>query len=151
MGTISTETLPGHRNEGESVTGSLVLFGCEQRLGHTGRSLERATVRDGYALRLVLLPCSSALEPAIVLRAFEEGADAVGVLACQNELCRQGDGSQRAERRMARAAAILGNVGLGTSRILFQKDAPGQGINEALEALIEVARAAGPSPLRKRP
>ncbi|MCL4370236.1 MAG: hydrogenase iron-sulfur subunit [Chloroflexi bacterium] len=130
---------------------SLVLFGCEQRLDSDLRSLERAAAAGGYALRLVTLPCSSSLEPAIVLRAFEGGADAVGVLACRPEFCRQGDGSRRAERRMARAARMLEDIGLGAGRILFQKGEPGQGTGEALTSLLEAARAAGPSPLRKGP
>jgi coenzyme F420-reducing hydrogenase delta subunit len=113
--------------------------------------LEAMAARSGYLLRLVPMPCSSALEPAIVLRAFEAGADAVMVLACRPEYCRLGDGSSRAARRMARASRILSEAGIGEGRIIFAGGLPGEGDRDGLNTLIEAAGTAGPSPLRKKP
>ncbi len=139
-------------NTGEGrVPGRLVLFACEQRLGIEGRYLEQAAATGGFALRVLRLPCSSALEPAMVLRAFEGDAEAVGVLACRPEACRLGDGSRRAARRMTRTSKILAEIGLGDGRLLFRDGEPGQGAQATLDELMEAARAAGPSPLQRRP
>lgn len=138
------------KNNDPDARGKLVLFACEKRIGGDARSLERSAEAAGFALRVIPLPCSSALEPAIVLRAFEEGADAVEVLACQPDACRLGDGSRRAASRMARADRTLAEAGLGGSRILFRQGEPDAAQAE-LDELIEAAWAAGPSPLREKP
>jgi coenzyme F420-reducing hydrogenase delta subunit len=129
----------------------LVMFACLQRLAETPRSLEQTAARSGYGLRVVPMPCSSALEPAIVLRAFEAGADAVALLACLPEYCRLGDGSARASRRMARASRMLTEAGVGAGRILFLDGEPGRGDTEGLDQLIEAAQKAGPNPLTSKP
>ncbi len=145
MSTHGKDTIP------QVEPGRLVLFACQQRLGNAVASLERAARDAGFALRMVPLPCSSALEPAIVLRAFEEGADAVQVLACAPEACQTGDGSRRAALRMARAGRILADAGMGEGRVLFSSGQPGQGPEADLTELIEAARAAGSNLLRKKP
>ncbi|MBI2906395.1 MAG: hydrogenase iron-sulfur subunit [Chloroflexi bacterium] len=134
---------------GQSNSARLVLFACEQRIESDAQALEELALAAGYVLRVVPLPCSSALEPAIVLRAFEEGVDAIEVLACRPEICRLGDGSRRAARRMSRTNVILAATGIGANRLLFRDGEGSQGAAAALAELIETARVAGPSPLRK--
>ncbi len=87
----------------------------------------------------------------MVLRAFEDGADAIQVLACSPSVCRLGDGSRRAAKRMARAGQTLTAVGMGNSRVLFKAGDPVMDTAAALAELIAAADAAGPNPLRKKP
>jgi len=129
----------------------LVLFACQHCLEEESGPLQQTAKDSGFALQLVSLPCSSALEPAIVLRAFENGADAVEVLACRFEDCHLGNGSRRASKRIARAKQTIEDSGLGGARLVFQHREPGRGATDAIADLIAAARSAGPSPLRKKP
>ncbi len=134
-----------------SPRAKLVLFACQHCLAGENGTLRQTAKESGFALQLVSLPCSSALEPAIVLRAFENGADAVEVLACRFENCHLGNGSRRASKRVARAKQTVQEAGLGGGRLVLQHQEPGRGAGEALADLIAAARSAGPSPLRKKP
>jgi hypothetical protein len=56
-----------------------------------------------------------------MLRAFEAGADLVGIVACARDNCHYLEGSARAARRSAFVGALLEEIGLGAGRLmLFQ-------------------------------
>lgn len=71
----------------------------------------------GDAVR-VPIPCASRLDVVHVLRAVEQGARRVLVVACPAGNCRSMVGPDEAERRLHRAAALLREAGSHAQCIL---------------------------------
>ena len=103
-------------------------------------------------LKVVRLPCAGKLDLLYVLRAFEEGADGVMVVACPLGNCHHVQGNRRAKARLERAQNLLEKIGIGGERIHLVLVSGGQGGRVALEARqhVERVRALGPNPLRGR-
>jgi F420-non-reducing hydrogenase iron-sulfur subunit len=95
----------------------VVLFGCR----HTGTPV----LGDGKAMEMAglggceyrELTCLGALDPLMVLRALDEGADAVVVVGCYVGRCRHLTGSQRAMRALDHVGKVLEEVGVDSDRI----------------------------------
>lgn len=94
-----------------------MVFGCK----HTGTPvlgdgsvLARAGL-DGAEYRE--LTCLGALDPLMVLRALDEGADAVVAVGCYVGRCRHLTGSQRAMRALDHVGKVLEEVGVDSDRI----------------------------------
>jgi len=102
-------------------------------------------------IRSVRLPCSSMVKDVYLLRAYEDGADAVVVLTCPEGECRYIDGNIRAGKRVKRLQALLDEIGLGGQRLsLFSispndDDAIGQIIRKTAADLVDL----GPNPAMK--
>jgi hypothetical protein len=54
-----------------------------------------------------------------VLKVFETGADAVCVVACEDDNCHTLQGSRRCERRLDYVRGLLEQVGMASERLLF--------------------------------
>jgi coenzyme F420-reducing hydrogenase delta subunit len=67
----------------------------------------------------VNLGCSARLQPEHLLKAFEEGYDAVCVIACSEDNCHCLEGSKRAHRRVDYVRGLLDEMGLGRNRLLL--------------------------------
>ena len=95
-----------------------VVFGCR----HTATPLlQEATGREA---RMALpsfeykeLTCLGALDPLMVLRALDEGADRVVAVGCLEGRCRHITGSQRAQRAMDHVGDVLEDVGIDRDRV----------------------------------
>jgi F420-non-reducing hydrogenase iron-sulfur subunit len=103
-------------------------------------------------VKVIKLPCTGKMDTIYMLRAFEEGADAVMVVACQKGNCHHMEGNLRAEKRVGRAKELLNRVGLGGERvdIFFVTGSQGASFAEAVQTMTERARKLGPNPLKKR-
>ena len=82
------------------------------------------------------------------MRAFESGSDGVMVLVCPEDVCRYGEGSIRAKKRVEWVRGILDEIGLNGNRLFFHRmtisdeDAIDRIIRDAGSALAEI----GPNP-----
>ncbi|MDR3592108.1 MAG: hydrogenase iron-sulfur subunit [Negativicutes bacterium] len=72
-------------------------------------------------LELVELPCAGRIDARMLLRAFEQGADAVFVVGCPTHECLNLQGSARAEKRIGRVKALLDDIGLGHERLMLYR------------------------------
>jgi coenzyme F420-reducing hydrogenase delta subunit len=66
-----------------------------------------------------LVSCTGRLQPEHVLKAFEAGAGAVCMVACQEDDCHYLEGSKRCARRAAFLRSILDQIGLGGERLML--------------------------------
>ena len=101
-----------------------VVFGCKQS---AGVAREELLARGGALpteVEWVELPCSGALDELHLLRALEDGAERVVVLACYEGACRSLDGDRRAAARVEAVRALLIEIGLDVERIAFRQVAP---------------------------
>jgi coenzyme F420-reducing hydrogenase delta subunit len=72
-----------------------------------------------WPVRQTLVSCTGRLQPEHVLKAFETGAEAVCVIACQDDNCHHLEGSKRCARRAAFLRSLLAEIGLGGERLML--------------------------------
>jgi len=103
-------------------------------------------------VKVVKLPCTGKTDVLYILKAFEQGADAVMVVACAKGTCHHLEGNLRAEKRVGRAKKILDEVGLDGKRveIFFVTGSQGYSFAAAVEEMTGRVRSLGANPLKNR-
>lgn len=110
------------------------------------------SMRLEYAsnVRVVKILCTGKIDAVLLLRAFEDGADAVYVAGCALGDCHFLEGNLRAIETVAHAKRLLAEVGLEPERLEFFHVPASAGPLFAQRAneMTERARTLGPNPLR---
>ena len=101
-------------------------------------------------VKLVKMPCTGKTDPRYILKAFEDGADGVYVVACPVGNCHHVRGNERAHARVARTRKILDDIGVGGERLdmFFVSGGQGAGFAEAARLMTDRIRALGPNPIK---
>jgi coenzyme F420-reducing hydrogenase delta subunit len=101
-------------------------------------------------VQIIETPCSGKVDPIYLLKAFEKGADAVVVLACDQRLCSTIEGAKRIHKRVERTRGLLAEAGIEPGRLLLQVvRRPALASLDTLFARIkETITEMGPSPVR---
>jgi len=68
--------------------------------------------------RLMRVMCIGRINQALILRAFEHGADGVIVLECEDADCRYGPGPEVGHTNVTRVRRLLGFLGIGQQRLV---------------------------------
>ncbi len=97
-------------------------------------------------LRPVRVMCSSRVDPELVLKAFQEGADGVVIVGCHLGECHYVDGNLRALRRVRLLQALLRHAGVAPERleIVWASASEGSVLAAAVEGMTERLRSLGP-------
>ncbi len=125
----------------------LTVFYCQNCFKEDSRILE---AQMGSEVALYPIACSGRLDPLFILRAMEQGSDAVCLFVCDEGMCRYFEGNRRASKRVAYTRTLLDEIGIGGDRAFVrfltesEKAKPVKMIAEALAN----ARKLGPSPLK---
>ncbi len=96
-----------------------------------------------------MLPCTGRIDEALLLKAFENGADGVMVVGCLEGDCHYVNGNIRARARVKRVYGILEKINIGPDRVRMYNLSAGEGskfaayANEFVEQILEL----GPSPI----
>jgi coenzyme F420-reducing hydrogenase delta subunit len=72
-----------------------------------------------FAVQEILVPCTGRLQPEHLLKAFEDGARVVCVVACAEDNCHHLEGSCRARLRVDYVRRLLDEIGLGGERLML--------------------------------
>ncbi len=102
--------------------------------------------------RLVRVMCIGRINQALILRAFEHGADGVILLQCRDEDCRYGPGPEVGHVNVDRVRKILRIMGIGQRRLVERSFAAHER-EELVQALWDFARLIeelGPNPAKPR-
>jgi coenzyme F420-reducing hydrogenase delta subunit len=101
-------------------------------------------------IRIIEVPCSGKVDPVILLKAFEEGADGVYVAGCLEGDCHFLKGNYRAKRRVAAVKKILDQIGMDGRRLeMFNLSAAmGTRFAEIAQEMTNRIKEIGPSPIR---
>ncbi|MGB9593265.1 MAG: hydrogenase iron-sulfur subunit [Anaerolineae bacterium] len=101
-------------------------------------------------VKLLKLPCTGKVDVEYILKAFENGADGVYVVACPLGNCHHLEGNVRATKRVAYAKKLLDEIGLGGDRveIFYMSGGQGGAFAEAARTMTERIRKMGPNPLK---
>ena len=92
---------------------------CHKALyaGLEPEELPRAYVEG---VQIIETPCSGKVDPVYLLKAFEKGADAVVVLACDQRLCATIEGARRIHKRVERTKSLLAEAGVDPERLVLR-------------------------------
>lgn len=108
-----------------AVVPTLTVFRCVNRSGPALDAFATKRQRPGpppvqspVLVNDIAVPCVGKLQPEHLLKAFENGVDAVCVIACGSDHCRYLEGSQRLDRRAEYVRGLLEEVGLGGERLM---------------------------------
>ena len=103
---------------------------------------------EAFEPTFVKLPCSSMVKDVFLLRAFENGADAVVVLVCPEGACRYVEGNLRAKKRVGWVKNLLDDIGLDGRRLslfnVFHGDAAAG--DAALQSVLDLMQEMGHNP-----
>jgi F420-non-reducing hydrogenase iron-sulfur subunit len=104
-------------------------------------------------VRVVKLMCSGKIDTLHLLKAFEDGADAVFVAGCEEGSCHFLEGNYRAKMRVKQAKKLLAEVGVEPERLeMFNIGASNAALfARTCDEMTERARKLGPSPLNRTP
>jgi coenzyme F420-reducing hydrogenase delta subunit len=104
-------------------------------------------------VKLIRLPCTGKTDVQYLLEAFEQGADAVYVVACSLGNCHHARGNERGRARVGRAKQILSSLGMEPERLemFFLSGGMGATFAELAQQMTDRAKTLGPSPLRRIP
>lgn len=113
------------------------------------------TTRRVYpaAVRPVRVPCTGRIDPLLVVKAFEQGADGVLVSGCHPGDCHYVQGNLVARRRFIALRALMEFLGLDPRRLHFGWVSASEGVKWAqlVEDVTAAVREAGPFQAWGRP
>ena len=80
------------------------------------------TSRMGYPanIRILRVPCSGRVDPMVVVKAFELGADGVLVAGCHPGDCHYSQGNYYSRRRFTLLRSLLGFLGIEKERLRLE-------------------------------
>jgi coenzyme F420-reducing hydrogenase delta subunit len=98
-------------------------------------------------VRIIRVPCSGRINPAFLLRALQNGADAVLVSGCHPGDCHYISGNLAARRKFALLKDLMQYVGIEPERVQFTWVSASEGGRFAavVEKVIEQVRRIGPN------
>ena len=135
----------------ETYEPKVIAFACHY-CAYSAADLA-GSMRLEYApnCRIVKLMCTGRVDPIHLLKAFEDGADAVFVAGCEEGACHFLEGNLRAWQRVELAKKMLKEIGLEPERLeMFHISASNAPLfASACNEMTERARKLGPNPLRK--
>jgi F420-non-reducing hydrogenase iron-sulfur subunit len=102
-------------------------------------------------VKLFRFPCTGKVDVEHILKAFEEGADGVYIVACPIGNCHHIHGNVRATRRLEYARKLLEEIGIQGERlgIYYMSGSQAHAFATAATQMTERIRRLGPSPLRR--
>lgn len=101
-------------------------------------------------VKLLKLPCTGKVDVEYILKAFENGADGVYIVACPLGNCHHLEGNLRAKKRVEYVKRLLDEIGLGGERldIFYMSGGQGATFAQAAETMTKRVHKLGPNPLR---
>ncbi len=80
------------------------------------------TSRESYPsnIRLIRVPCSGRVDPMLIVKCFEMGADGVLVAGCHPGDCHYGEGNFHTRRRLALLRPFLDFLGIEPERLRLE-------------------------------
>jgi len=104
--------------------------------------------RNQYApeIRIIRVMCSGRVDPAMVLKCLQRGADGVMVLGCHPGDCHYLNGNLEAEKRMKEAARLMELLGIDPRRLMLRWISASEGelFARTSDEFVQILRALGP-------
>ncbi len=103
-----------------------------------------------HNINIVRFMCSGRIEPEIIMKAFEYGADGVIVTGCKLDECHYISGNYRAKERIETTQILMDLIGLDSRRLQAEwlSAAEGKKFAETMKDFVKQIKTLGPNPLR---
>ena len=100
-------------------------------------------------IRIIRVPCSCRMDPKLVLKTFESGADGVLISGCHPGDCHYTSGNYYARRRMLMLKALIEFTGVDARRLQMSWVSASEGSKwaQVVADVTEDVRQAGPASL----
>jgi coenzyme F420-reducing hydrogenase delta subunit/ferredoxin len=106
------------------------------------------TTRRAYpaSVRAIRVPCTGRIDPLLIVKAFEQGADGVVVSGCHPGDCHYVQGNLVARRRFTAMRALMEFLGLDARRLHFAWVSASEGMkwSQLVEGVTAAVHEAGP-------
>ena len=124
----------------------IVGFCCEKHGMDAAVLSARSGKQYDTSVRVVQVPCAGRVDGIHLLKAFEDGADAVFVLGCLEKNCYYDTGSIEGRKRVDYVKQMLTEAGIEKERIEMFNAASSNVwmFPEIVSKMVEVARKLGP-------
>ena len=103
-----------------------------------GGGLPRQWQQDSAWVRVKLVPCSGKIDVQYILHIFEDGADAVCVVACPEGDCTLAQGNYRARVRTEMVKKLLQEIGMDANSMELLHCSPSESPEEFQQKVREV-------------
>lgn len=139
-------------DDGDEFEPELTAFSCIYCGSMAGDTAGALRLSYPPNVKLFRFPCTGKVDVEYILKAFEEGADGVYIVACSIGNCHHVHGNVRATKRLAFARQLLEEIGLDGERlgIFYMSGSQAHAFANAAAQMTERIRRLGPSPLRKK-
>jgi coenzyme F420-reducing hydrogenase delta subunit len=107
--------------EGNSES-KVIVFTCNWSPFAQANTAGVRKVALSPSFRMVRLMCLGRIQPAMILKAFELGADGVLILGCGKENCHYDFGSKKGEEHFQLTARLLHLLGIDENRLKLHQD-----------------------------
>ena len=114
----------------------VVIFTCNWNAHESLQSAGREHIELPPGARPLKVDCLGQIGSAIILKAFEKGADGVILVGCTPEECHYEFGSRRAAELFEEVQQVAGLLGFRKEQMAFHQVRTGEG-----PALVETVRA----------
>jgi coenzyme F420-reducing hydrogenase delta subunit len=101
----------------DAVDLEITVLYCGRGLEEGGYVSEETKQGAGFRARFVMMPCTGKVEVGYLMKLIEKGVDGVQIVGCPEKMCRFLVGSNRAEKRVRFAGALLEEAGIGSARL----------------------------------
>ncbi len=105
----------------------IVAFCCEESGMPAYEHALSLGIELPEGLHVMALPCGGKAETGYLMKALDNGADAVMIFACYEGNCKYVRGNIRAEKRVGYLRERLEKIGMSPDRIVFCPVAPASG------------------------
>jgi len=101
-------------------------------------------------VKVIQVPCTGRVDIIHLLKAIEDGADAVYVAGCMEGECHFLVGNLKAKKRVLYVKKVLQELGIEPERVEMFNLSAGEGprFAEIAREMVERVKALGPSPLK---
>ncbi|HDP81417.1 MAG TPA: hydrogenase iron-sulfur subunit, partial [Spirochaetes bacterium] len=130
----------------------IILFICNWGPHTAFHTLQESGADIPDEIRVIRVPCAGRINRALILKAFEMGADGVAVIGCVPGACRYGTGTVVSDDYIDDMSEVLDLLGLGRERLSYTHslpDEPGKML-EFLRGFTRKLKNTGPSPVIPR-
>jgi len=138
-------------NLDEPFEPKIVAYCCTYCAYTAGDLAGSMRLEYSHNVRVVKILCTGKIDAILLLRAFEQGADAVYVAGCALGDCHFVEGNLRAIQTVGLAKKLLAEVGLEPERLEFFHIPASAGplFAETADEMTARAKKLGPNPLRR--
>ena len=133
---------------GASWNPKIVVFACNWCSYAGADTAGVSRIEHQPHFRMIRVMCSGRIQPAFVLRAFEQGADGVLVSGCHFGDCHYIFGNHRAVEQFDKTMKLVQLLGIEEGRLRLEWISAAEGVRfaEVINEFTDQVRALGPGP-----